>query len=189
VGCKGGAEIAIEIQAERNSPGVGPGTNCRGSVGNKGGFPKHLARCCTDLSRFVPPVSDPSALNFSQFVGYDQIPEFPGMDLKRESCRNVRIWRKSTAVQRKEPLFSERAMGISKLERVLEWTQSSQQILDYLLRSNKSNINQNRSVSHCWTATDARPGLPQVVRAINVANFFKISTCSWLLWGPPVISP
>ena len=129
MGCKGGAEIAVEIQAERNSPRVGPGTNCRGSVGNKGGFPKHLARCCTDLSRFVPPVSDPSALNFSQFVGYDQIPEFPGMDLKRESCRNVRIWRKSTAVQRKEPLFSERAMGISKLERVLGWTQSSQQIL------------------------------------------------------------
>ena len=38
---------------------------------------------------------------------------------------------------------------------------------------------------HCWTATDARPGLPRVVRAaINVANSFKMSTCSWLLWGP-----
>ena len=37
---------------------------------------------------------------------------------------------------------------------------------------------------HCWTAKDARPGLPRVVRAaINVANSFKISTCSWLLWG------
>jgi len=37
---------------------------------------------------------------------------------------------------------------------------------------------------HSWTVTDARPGLPRVVRAaINVANSFKISTCSWLLWG------
>jgi len=39
---------------------------------------------------------------------------------------------------------------------------------------------------HFWTDTDARPGLPRVVRAaINVANSFKISTYSWLLWGPP----
>ena len=38
---------------------------------------------------------------------------------------------------------------------------------------------------HFWTATDARPGLFRVVRAaINVANSFKISTCSWLLWRP-----
>ena len=38
---------------------------------------------------------------------------------------------------------------------------------------------------YCWTATDARPGLPRVDCAVfNVANSFKISTCSWLLWGP-----
>jgi len=39
---------------------------------------------------------------------------------------------------------------------------------------------------HFWTAAaDAQPGLPRVVRAaINVANSFKISTCSWLLWRP-----
>ena len=38
---------------------------------------------------------------------------------------------------------------------------------------------------HCWTASDTRPGLPRVVRAaITVANSFKISTCSWLLWRP-----
>ena len=38
---------------------------------------------------------------------------------------------------------------------------------------------------HCWTAIDARPGFPRVVCvAINVVNSFKISTCSWLLWGP-----
>jgi len=29
----------------------------------------------TDLSRFVHPVSDPSALNFSQFVGFQNFPE------------------------------------------------------------------------------------------------------------------
>jgi len=34
VDCKGGAEIAVEIRAERSSPRVGPGTNCHGSVGN-----------------------------------------------------------------------------------------------------------------------------------------------------------
>ena len=40
-------------------------------------------------------------------------------------------------------------------------------------------------VMHCWTATEARPGLPRVVRAaIKVANSFKISICSRLLWGP-----
>ena len=38
---------------------------------------------------------------------------------------------------------------------------------------------------HWWTATDARPGLPWVARAaINAANSLKVSTCSWLLWGP-----
>ena len=38
---------------------------------------------------------------------------------------------------------------------------------------------------HCWTATDAQPGLPRVAcAAINVVNSFKIFTCSWLLWGP-----
>jgi len=39
-----GAEIAVEIRAERSSPRVGPGTNCRGSVGNSGGFSQTLSR-------------------------------------------------------------------------------------------------------------------------------------------------
>jgi len=34
MGCKGGTEIAVEIRAEQSSPRVGPGTNCRGSIGN-----------------------------------------------------------------------------------------------------------------------------------------------------------
>jgi len=34
VGCKGGAEIAVEIRAEQRSPRVGPSTNCRESVDN-----------------------------------------------------------------------------------------------------------------------------------------------------------
>jgi len=34
VGCKGGAEIAVEIRAERSSPRIESSTNCRGSVGN-----------------------------------------------------------------------------------------------------------------------------------------------------------
>jgi len=42
VGCKGGAEIAVEIRAERSSPRIESGTNCRGSVGHWGGFPRHL---------------------------------------------------------------------------------------------------------------------------------------------------
>ena len=43
MGCRGGSEIAVEIRAERSNPRVGPGTNCRGSISNSGGFPKHLA--------------------------------------------------------------------------------------------------------------------------------------------------
>ena len=43
MGCKGGAEIAVEIRAERSSPRNESGTNCRGSAGNSGGFDKHLA--------------------------------------------------------------------------------------------------------------------------------------------------
>jgi len=34
MGCKGGAEIAVEIRAERSSPRIESGTNCRGSAGN-----------------------------------------------------------------------------------------------------------------------------------------------------------
>jgi len=38
---------------------------------------------------------------------------------------------------------------------------------------------------HCWSTTDAHPGLPRVVSAaIKVAISFKIWKCSWLLWGP-----
>jgi len=40
---KGGAEIAVEIQAEWSSLRVGPGINCSRSVINSGWFPKHLA--------------------------------------------------------------------------------------------------------------------------------------------------
>ena len=32
MGCKGGAEIAVEIREKRSSPEVGSGTNCHGSV-------------------------------------------------------------------------------------------------------------------------------------------------------------
>ena len=40
---KGGAAIAVEIRAERSSPRIESGTNCRGSVGNLGGFANHSA--------------------------------------------------------------------------------------------------------------------------------------------------
>ena len=43
MGCKGGAEIAVEIREKRSSPKVGSCTNHRRSFGNKKGFPKHLA--------------------------------------------------------------------------------------------------------------------------------------------------
>ena len=45
MGCEGGAEIAVQIRAERSSPRIESGTNCRGSAGNYGGFAKHLAVC------------------------------------------------------------------------------------------------------------------------------------------------
>ena len=40
MGCKGGAEIAVEIRAERRSPRIESGS---GSAGNQGGFAKHFA--------------------------------------------------------------------------------------------------------------------------------------------------
>ena len=43
MGCKGGAAIAVEIRAERSSPRIESGTNCRGSAGSQGGVAKHLA--------------------------------------------------------------------------------------------------------------------------------------------------
>ena len=43
VGCKGGAEIVVEIRELRSSPKVGSGTNHSRSFGNDGGFPKLLA--------------------------------------------------------------------------------------------------------------------------------------------------
>ena len=39
MGCKGGADIEVEIRAKRSSPEVGSGINRRGSVRDQGGVP------------------------------------------------------------------------------------------------------------------------------------------------------
>ena len=65
-----------------------------------------------DLSRFVLPISDPTALNFSQFVGFQNPPNLS----KTETCE----------FDGKEPLFVERTTGISI--RVLGNKQTNKQI-------------------------------------------------------------
>jgi len=57
----------------------------------------------TDLSRFVLPISDPSALNFSQFVGFQNPPNLNKIEKVAETCE----------FDGKEPLFVERTIAIS----------------------------------------------------------------------------
>ena len=57
----------------------------------------------TDLSRFVLPISDPSALNFSQFVGFQDSPNLSKIEKVAETCE----------FDGKEPLFVERTIAIS----------------------------------------------------------------------------
>jgi len=57
----------------------------------------------TDLSRFVLPISDPSALNFSQFVGLQNSPNLSKIEKVAETCE----------FDGKESLFVERAIAIS----------------------------------------------------------------------------
>jgi len=68
--------------------------------------------CCsyhTDLSRFVLPISNSSALNFSQFVGFQNSPNLSKIEKVVETCE----------FDGKEPLFVERTIAISI--RVLGW--------------------------------------------------------------------
>jgi len=62
------------------------------------------------IFRFVLPISDPSALNFSTIC---RIPEFPGINPKRKSCENVRIRRKRTTVQRKSHGHLKKSFGMN----------------------------------------------------------------------------
>ena len=57
----------------------------------------------TDLSRFVLPISDPSELNFSQFVGFQNSPNLSKIEKVAETCE----------FDGKEPLFVERTIAIS----------------------------------------------------------------------------
>jgi len=61
-------------------------------------FPYH-----TDLSRFVLPISEPSALNISQFVEFQNSPNLSKIEKVAETCE----------FDRKEPLFIERTIAIS----------------------------------------------------------------------------
>jgi len=56
-----------------------------------------------DLPRFVLPISDPSALNFSQFVGFQNSRNLSKIEKVAETCE----------FDRKEPLFVERTIAIS----------------------------------------------------------------------------
>ena len=57
----------------------------------------------TDLSRFVLPISDPSALNFSHFVGFQDSLNLSKIEKVTETCE----------FDGKEPLFVERTIAIS----------------------------------------------------------------------------
>jgi len=66
---------------------------------------RNSERCSyhTDLSRFVLPISDPSALNLSQFVGLQNSPNLSKIEKVAETCE----------FDGKEPLFVERTIAIS----------------------------------------------------------------------------
>ena len=72
---------------------------------NRFAIGRNSERCCyhTDLSRFVLPISDPSALNFSQFVGFQNSPNLSKIEKVAETCE----------FDGKEPLFVERTIAIS----------------------------------------------------------------------------
>ena len=65
---------------------------------------RNSERCSyhTDLFRFVLPISDPSALNFSQFVGFQNSPKLSKIEKVAETCK----------FDGKEPLFVERTIAI-----------------------------------------------------------------------------
>ena len=66
---------------------------------------RNSERCSyhTDLSRFVLLISDPSALNLSQFVGFQDSPNLSKIEKVAETCE----------FDGKEPLFVERTIAIS----------------------------------------------------------------------------
>jgi len=66
---------------------------------------RNSERCSyhTDLFRFVLPISDPSALNFSQFVGFQNSPKLSKIEKVAETCK----------FDGKEQLFVERTIAIS----------------------------------------------------------------------------
>jgi len=66
---------------------------------------RNSGRCSyhTDLSRFVLPISDPSALNFSQFVRFQNSPNLSKIEKVAETCE----------FDGKEPLFVETTKAIS----------------------------------------------------------------------------
>jgi len=57
----------------------------------------------TDLSRFVLPINYPSALNFSEFVGFQNSPNLSKIEKVAETCE----------FDGKEPLFFERTVAVS----------------------------------------------------------------------------
>jgi len=71
----------------------------------------------TGWAGFVLPISDPSALNFSQFVGFQNFPNLSKIEKVAETCE----------FDGKEPLFVERTISISI--RVLGWEWSDEKFL------------------------------------------------------------
>ena len=72
---------------------------------------RNSERCSwyTDKSWIILPISDPSALNFSQSVGFQNTPNLSKVEKVAETCE----------FDGKEPLFVERTIAISK--RVVGW--------------------------------------------------------------------
>ena len=66
---------------------------------------RNFERCSyhTNLSRFVLPISEPSALNCSQFVGFQDSPNMSKIEKVAETCE----------FDGKEPLFVQRTIAIS----------------------------------------------------------------------------
>ena len=90
----------------------------------------------TDLSRFVLPISDPSALNLSQFGGFQDSPNLSKIEKVAEN----------RDFDGKETLIVKRAIAISK--RVLGWRWLSYRIMAHLKRN--MNLICFRVLSFLW---------------------------------------
>ena len=103
---------------------------------------RNSERCSyhTDLSRFVLYISEPSALNFAQFVGFQNSPNLRKIEKVAETCE----------FDGKEPLFVERTIAISI--RVLGWSWKLNDLVTTNWGVTKSaNVRYKTSLLDLWT--------------------------------------